>query len=140
MDLPTIGHASAIAPDQNSDIIFVCIDFENGKQIRSHASSGSMGRKKKAQAGVSIFDTRILSAASPSPQDALRTYNIGFGGSPSDKRLIDRRFLFGETNWIPGLANLLDSIEALVDRTRKIILVGHGFSSDYLYYSLLDLT
>jgi hypothetical protein len=89
-----------------------------------------MGRKKKAQAGVSIFATRILSAAPPSPQDALRTYNIGWGGSPSDKRLVDRRFLFGETNWIPGFANLLDSIEALVDRTRKIILVGHGFSSD----------
>ena len=132
MDLPTIGHASAIAPDQNSDIIFVCIDFENGKQIRSHASSGSMGRKKKAQAGVSIFDT--------SPQDALRTYNIGFGGSPSDKRLIDRRFLFGETNWIPGLAYLLDSIEALVDRTRKSSSWVTDSPQTYLYYSLLDLT
>jgi hypothetical protein len=117
-----------IAPNQNLDIIFVCIDFENGNQIQSHFKSGSMGRHKKAQAGVSIFDTRILS--SPSTQEALKTYNIGLGGSPSDKKRIDRRFIFGETNWIGLLANLLDSIEELVDRTRNIILVGHGFASD----------
>ena len=84
--------------------------------------------RRKLKLGVSIFDTRILSL--PSIQEALQTYNIGLGGSPSDKKRIDRRFYFGETNWIRPLANLLDSIEELVDRTRNIILVGHGFSSD----------
>ena len=91
-----------IALNQNLDIILVCIDFENGDQIRSHFKSGCMGRKKKAQAGVSIFDTRILSL--PSIQGALLTYNIGLGGSPSDKKRIDRRFIFGrQTGFAPLL-------------------------------------
>ncbi|KAH8819950.1 hypothetical protein F5884DRAFT_849235 [Xylogone sp. PMI_703] len=128
LGLPTIKHTPTLASNQSLDIIFVCIDFEGGTQITSHAKSGSMGKQKRAQAGISIFDTRILS--STLPQETLRTYNIGLGGSPSFKRRIDRRFLFGETTWIPQLSNLLDSIEKLVDRTRNIILVGHCLPSD----------
>ena len=115
-------------PNEYSDVIFVCIGFEGRELIESHAGTGSMGRKKQAQAGVSIFDTRILS--SPLPQEALRTYNIGLGGSSSNKRRIHRRFLFGQTNWIRRLGDLLESIEKLVDRTRNIVLVGHGFIAD----------
>ena len=134
MGLPFISNVSNI-PNENeneneyTDILFVCFDFENGQQIKSHAASGTFGNRKiLAQAGISIFDPRILS--SNSSKEVLTTYNFGFGGSPSNRRNVDRKFFFGETIWLSQLANLLPSIEKLLDRSRNIVLVGHGLNGD----------
>ncbi|TVY12864.1 hypothetical protein LARI1_G009457 [Lachnellula arida] len=136
LGLPTIANASERTPTEYSDILFIYIDFENGKQIKSRVTENGCIGKIQAQAGVSIFDTRTLinSALPSSSQETplpvgLKTYNIGLGGSPSTKKLVDRRFLFGETKWIQ-LADLSASIDKLVDRTRNIVLVGHGFAAD----------
>lgn len=134
MGLPT--NDSKSTPTEYSDVLFICIDFENGKQIISRVIDNDCIGKIEAQAGVSIFDTRtLMNSPLPSPSQetplpvGLQTYNISLGGSPSTKKLVDRRFLFGETKWIQ-LADLSASIEKLVDRTRNIVLVGHGFAAD----------
>lgn len=110
-------------------MLFVCFDFENGEQIRSHATSGNFGsRNIFAQAGISIFDPRSL--FSGSLEEALMTHNFGFGESPCRRRHIDRRSFFGETIWPSQFANLLTSMEKLLDRSRNIVLVGHGLNGD----------
>ena len=130
MGLQFIGNVSnTSSQNEYADVLFVCFDFENGQQIKSHAASGSFGNRKiLAQAGISIFDPRNL--PSTSSKGALTTYNFGFGGSPSHRRNVDRKFFFGETIWLSQLANLLTSMERLLDRSRKIVLVGHGLHGD----------
>ncbi|TVY88918.1 hypothetical protein LAWI1_G007513 [Lachnellula willkommii] len=101
LGLPTIANISERTPTEYSEVLFICIDFENGKQIKSRVTKNGCIGKIQAQAGVSIFDTRAL-MNSPLPSSSqetplpvgLKTYNIGLGGSPSTKKLVDRRFLF----------------------------------------------
>jgi hypothetical protein len=128
--LPFVGNVSNTASENEyADVLFVCFDVENGQQIKSHAASGSFGNRKiLAQAGISIFDPRNL--PSTSSKEALKTYNFGLGGSPSHRRNVDRKFFFGETIWLSQLANLLTSMEKLLDRSRNIVLVGHGLNGD----------
>jgi hypothetical protein len=118
-----------VSENEYADVLFVCFDFENGQQIKSHAASGSFGNRKiLAQAGISIFDPRKL--PSTSSKEALTTYNFGLGGSPSHRRNVDRKFFFGETIWLSQLSNPLTSMEKLLDRSRNIVLVGHGLNGD----------
>jgi hypothetical protein len=45
--LPFIGNVSNTASENEyADVLFVCFDFENGQQIKSHAASGSFGNRK----------------------------------------------------------------------------------------------
>jgi hypothetical protein len=126
--LPT-GDLSSESHIDHSDFILVSIDFENGTWLQSRAAIGNVGAKQ-CQAGISIFDTRTLSSPSGSPEETFKTYNIGLGkNSPSSRRRSNNRFLFGETKWIK-LGDLSDYIEQFIDRTRKIILVGHSFDRD----------
>ena len=115
MGLPFVGKSSIIASENEyADVLFVCFDFENWQQIKSHATSdGFSNRKLLAQAGISILDPRNF--RSTSPNEKITTYNSGFGGSPSHRRNVDRRFFFGETIWLGQLANLLTSMEKLLD-------------------------
>ncbi|KUJ17301.1 uncharacterized protein LY89DRAFT_746830 [Mollisia scopiformis] len=130
LGLPFIGKDSKTpSATECADVLFVCVDFENGEQIKAGAASGTFGsRKINAQAGISILDPKKLS--STSSKEALVTYNFGSGGSLSYKRKVDRRFFFGETTWLDQLADLLTSMEKLLDRSRNIVLVGHGLNGD----------
>ena len=112
-----------------TDVLFVCIDFENGGQFKSHAAAGKFGnRKLHAQAGIFILDSRNFRCSSP--DEVLETYNFGFGGSPSHRRNVDRRFFFGQTIWLDQIADLLTSLESLLDHSRDIVLAGHGLDGD----------
>ncbi|TVY83911.1 hypothetical protein LSUE1_G001009 [Lachnellula suecica] len=130
LGLPLTSDTSVEVPCQYPDAILVSIDFENGDKIEQCMKSGNMEKKLKIQAGVSILDTRDLSSSSSPPQETLKTYNIVLGHS-SYKKHSERKFLFGKTEWLCGPAHLLNSIEKLVDRTRNIILVGHGLIKDH---------
>ncbi|KAH7323841.1 hypothetical protein BKA65DRAFT_567755 [Rhexocercosporidium sp. MPI-PUGE-AT-0058] len=115
----------------HSDVVFVAIDFGGTNAIVDNIRAGRIDSKPRGvSAGVSIFDTRhLLDSASPR-EGFFLTYNIGVGGCPSQRRLEEKRFLFGTTTWLPSLAGLAPMIESLIDRSRNIVLVGHGFGPD----------
>ncbi|EPE33821.1 Ribonuclease H-like protein [Glarea lozoyensis ATCC 20868] len=115
--------------NQYKDALFVCFDFENGEEIKSSARSGDLTNGKVfAQGGMSIFDSWDI-ASIPS-KAVLSTHNFAIGRSPSCKKKVDRRFLFGKTIWLNQLADLMTSMEKLLDRSRKIVLIGHGLGND----------
>ena len=115
----------------HSDVVFVAIDFGGTNAIVDAVRAGRIDSKPRGvSAGVSIFDTRDFQRPSLLGVDMLKTYNIGVGGCPSQRRLEEKRFLFGPTTWLPSLAGLKPAIESLIDRSRNIVIVGHGFGPD----------
>jgi hypothetical protein len=81
-------------PSNYSDIVFVSVDFENLEGIRSHAHCTGLYGRTHAQVGVSILDTKSLSALIP-PQEAIKSFNFVIGGSSSTHRRVGKKFLFG---------------------------------------------
>lgn len=130
MGLPFLEKIPRIASENAyKDVLFVCVDFENGEQFKAHAASGRFNNGRiRAEAGISIFDSRAL--LSVLPKEAFKTYDFSFGRGPSDMRARDRKFLFGETIPLENFADLLISLEDLLDRSRNIVLIGHGLLSD----------
>jgi hypothetical protein len=61
----------------------------------------------------------------------LKTYNFSFGRPPSKRIARDKKFYFGETIPLKNFADLLISIEELLDRSRNIVLGGHNLPSDF---------
>ena len=115
----------------HSDVVFVAIDFGGTNAIVDAIRAGRIDSKPRGvSVGVSIFDTRSLPSPSVSGVDVFKTYNIGVGGCPSQRRLEEKRFLFGTTTWLPSLAGLKPALESLIDRSRNIVIVGHGFGPD----------
>lgn len=92
---------------------------------------------RHAQVGVSILDTKSLSASIP-PQEAMKTFNSIIGGSSSTHRRVGKKFLFGETPWI-RLPGIVSSLERLLDRDHNLVRVGHGIAGDRTLLKVLRL-
>ncbi|KAK0100684.1 hypothetical protein ONS95_007136 [Cadophora gregata] len=127
----TLGLFGPPRPGNHQDVVFVAIDFGGTNAIVDNIRAVRLDSKPRGvSVGVSIFDTRDFSEL-PEPRTAsFKTYNIGVGGCPSQRRLEEKRFLFGETTWLSSLAGLHPKIESIIDRSRNIVLVGHGFGPD----------
>ncbi|KAG4439237.1 hypothetical protein IFR05_005275 [Cadophora sp. M221] len=132
MVLGEVGLFAASRSGNHSDVLFVAIDFGGTNAIVDSIRAGRINSKPRGvSAGVSIFNTRHLLLDPASPRErSFPTYNIGVGGCPSQRRLEEKRFLFGTTTWLPSIAGLAPMIESLIDRSRNIVLVGHGFGPD----------
>ncbi|PMD21492.1 hypothetical protein NA56DRAFT_127805 [Hyaloscypha hepaticicola] len=122
-------------PSNYSDIVFSSVDFENLEGIRSHAHCTGLYRRTHAQVGVSILDTKSLSASIP-PQEAINSFNFVIGRSSSTHRRVEKKFLFGETQRI-RLPGIVSSLEQLLDRDRNLVLVGHRIARDHTLLKVL---
>lgn len=93
LDLPT----SPKARSNPSEVVFVSIDFENGSGITSHPESKNVS----CQAGISILDSKDITSFG---HDATQTtHSLASCHSLSSRWFIDRRFLFGQIEFIDSL-------------------------------------
>ncbi|KAF8854249.1 hypothetical protein BDZ45DRAFT_759460 [Acephala macrosclerotiorum] len=127
---PTLSapaNGSAISTDPFKDAVFVALDFENADGI-VHAGYGLSGHLK-AQMGVCILDTRLLSRSSPalqSPESVLKTYNFSTCHSYCGR---NTNFIFGQTQ-MTHVNMFALNLENLIDRNRPIVLIGHAISNE----------
>jgi hypothetical protein len=121
LGLPTYLRTPSNLSDQDNGVVFISIDIENAKGVTSKSQSS------RCQAGISILDSEDITTFAH--EATLTTHNLATSQSPSSRKFIDRKFLFGKTHYIP-FPDLARSIEQLLERSRNIVLVGHGFGSD----------
>lgn len=108
-----------------SESVLVAVDFEylnNIQQYREDDGTPDID----SQAGLAILDTKNL--GSPRIDHVISTYNFATGSSKYCTKA-SKRFLFGKSDTIRS-SELLKSIESLMPRSRKIVLVGHDVSHD----------
>jgi DNA polymerase III epsilon subunit-like protein len=77
-----------------------------------------------AQVGAAILGTTCTSS---SDKKLLRTFNFGIGDDLNKRRKVARRVLHGTPmKWIE-MEDIRNSLEGSIDRTRDIVLIGHGY-------------
>lgn len=117
-----LGLSPSSITSKDDDVVFVAVDFENTQNLL-----GKFRPRHECQVGISILDTRDLAS---SPETAIKTHNF-ISGSRVYCAANSQRFCFGDSVAIYYHA-IRKVIESLLDRERKIVLVGHDIRQEIL--------
>ena len=104
------------------DVVLVAIDLE----YIGHIKQQSTGHDANCQVEVAVLDTKSL--VLPFPESPISTCDF-IAGSPTYCEKASKRLLFGRAVTIRH-SDIRSSLEALTQRERNIVLVGHAFEND----------